>query len=151
MADNIQLLAFSLTTKKSVINYSTTVSPSITTIPITSSTSGTAIVADTSATGHYLMVDGPYVNAIPVTQGIDVLLPSGTQIRSSHTAQLIIPGLPLSATQCHVLPDLIAGSLLSIGLLCDHGCVAKFDATTVTIFHSNNIIITGFRCPLTKL
>ena len=97
------------------------------------------------------MLDGPYVNAIPITQGIDVLLPSGTQIRSSHTAQLIFSGLPLSATQCYVFPDLITGSLLSIGLLCNHGCVAKFDATTVAIFHYNNIIITGFCCPHTKL
>ena len=81
MADNTQLLDLSLTTKKSVIDYSTTVSPSNTTIPITPSTSETAIVADTGATRHYLMVEGPYINAIPVTQGIDVLLPSGTQIR----------------------------------------------------------------------
>ena len=109
------------------------------------------IIADTGATGHYLMVDGPYTNATPVSQGIDVLLPSGQKIRSSHTAEISLPGLPPTAIQCHIFPDLIARSLLSIGQLCDHGCEATFSATTVTILHDNIPIITGFRCPLTKL
>ena len=109
------------------------------------------IIADTGATGHYLMVDGPYTNAIPVSQGIDVLLPSGQKIRSSHTAELSLPGLPPTAIQCHIFPDLIAGSLLSIGQLCDHGCEATFSATTVTILHDIIPIIIGFCCPITKL
>ena len=97
------------------------------------------------------MVDGPYINAKPISQGIEVILPSGQSITSSHTAELLLPGLPLTAIQCHIFPDLIAGSLLSIGQLCDHGCNATFTATTVTITNNNIPIITGFRCPLTKL
>ena len=97
------------------------------------------------------MVDGPYTNATPVSQGIDVLLPSGQKIRSSHTAEISLPGLPPTAIQCHIFPDLIARSLLSIGQLCDHGCEATFSATTVTILNDNIPIITGFCCPLTKL
>jgi hypothetical protein len=41
--------------------------------------------------------------------------------------------------------------LLSTGLLCDHGCIATFDKTSVTIKLSNNIILTGFQDPQTNL
>ena len=105
------------------------------------------IITDTGAKGHYLMVDGPCTNATPVSLGIDVLLPSGQKIRSSHTAEISLPGLPPTAIQCHIFPNLIAGSLLSIGQLCDHGCEATFSATTVIILHDNIPIITGFCCP----
>lgn len=79
-------------------------------------------------------MSGPYIEARPSNPGLEVLLPSGATIRSTHIAcTLDLPSLPLAARQCHLFPDLASGSLLSIGQLCDHGCHTHFDATSVMI------------------
>jgi hypothetical protein len=79
-----------------------------------------------------------------------VQLPNKTKIQATHTCQLNIPGLPTTATQAHIFPQL-AHALLSIGLLCDHGCTAIFDQQTVNIHYANQIIMTGYRDPHTNL
>jgi hypothetical protein len=43
------------------------------------------------------------------------------------------------------------GSLISIGLLCDHGCTAVFESTRVTIKQQSGTILTGLRSPTTGL
>jgi hypothetical protein len=76
---------------------------------------------------------------------------NGAAMRSSHFAELIIPGLPPSARIVHVVPALTTKSLLSIGQLCDAGCSATFDATTATITYDNEIVLVGTRTDATKL
>jgi hypothetical protein len=66
------------------------------------------------------------INVKPATQPIAVQLPNGEHIWSSHTALLDIPALPLAARVAHIFPKLTSASLLSIGLLCDHGCTAVY-------------------------
>ena len=94
----------------------------------------------------------PHTNCLPAAPGISVLLPNGQSIISSHTATLNLhPSLPPSATLAHIFPDLLSGALLSIGLLCDHGCTANFNQNDVTITLANQSILQGFRSPITKL
>ena len=50
----------------------------------------------------------------------------------------------------NVFPDM-ASSLLSIGQLCDDGCIALFDKHQVAIIKDNAVILTGHRNPRTKL
>ena len=72
-------------------------------------------------------------------------------MKSSHTARLLLADLPAAACKAHLFPRLASGSLLSIGLLCDHGCIAEFTQAVVTIRLHGKIILTGTRTPGTKL
>jgi hypothetical protein len=110
-----------------------------------------AVILDTGCTSHFLTMSGPYVNAQPAYPGLDVQLPSGALMRSTHTAILDIPSLPLAARHCHLFPELTSGSLISIGQLCDHGCTAAFDATSVAITYANHPVLVGTRSPSTGL
>jgi hypothetical protein len=103
-------------------------------------------IADTAATGNYVTTDCPVTDMQPTTNGIDVTLPNGVNITSSHTALLQLPHeLPIGACKADIFPGLKSGSLVSIGQLCDHGCTATFTATQVQIFHQERLILTGHR------
>lgn len=92
------------------------------------------------------------VDVKPALQPIAVQLPNGSHIWSTHTATLNLPSLPLAARAAHIFPHMASASLLSIGLLCDHGCTAIYTNTQVQILDSKqNIILTGSRSPITKL
>ena len=111
------------------------------------------IIADTGATGHYASTDfimintslSPIINIKQTDNPISVQLPDNHHIKSTHTANLDIPSLPLEATEAHLFPDLGATSLLSIGKLCDAGCEAKFRATDCIITFMGDVILKGTR------
>ena len=109
------------------------------------------VIADTGATGHFITSSAPYHNKRVAQPGISVLLPDGSTLQSTHPASLHLPQLPANACQAHIFPHLASGSLISIGQLCNHGCKAVFDATTVTITHHNEIILQGIRSPISRL
>jgi hypothetical protein len=106
---------------------------------------------DTGATGHFFKVSNDLENVTATTSNnrIHVSLPDGTIIKSTHTGNLRIPGLPLSALQAHVFPHLAANSLLSIAQLCAHGCQAIFTDTAVTITLQDIVVLTGARSTAT--
>jgi hypothetical protein len=106
---------------------------------------------DTGATGHFFKVSSDLDNVTATTSNtsIQVSLPDGTIIKSTHTGNLRIPGLPLSARQAHVFPNLAANSLLSIAQLCAHGCQAIFTDTAVTITLQDIVVLTGARSTAT--
>jgi Reverse transcriptase (RNA-dependent DNA polymerase) len=72
-------------------------------------------------------------------------------MRSTHTAELDIPELPLAARRVHVVPALKTHSLLSVGQLCDAGCEAHFTSTNVTVTCDDKTVITGNRTSDSKL
>lgn len=112
------------------------------------------INADTGATGNFMSIDDMsyLVDVRRAEQPIAVQLPNGAHIWSTHTALLDIPSLPLPARTAHIFPDLTSSSLLSIGLLCDHGCTTTYTNTQVTIQdNTGKRILTGARSPITKL
>jgi hypothetical protein len=74
-------------------------------------------------------------------------MPNGSTITSSHTALLQLPGLPDTARRCHIFPQLASGSLLSIGLLCDHDCTVTFHKTHVDVYLVDTLLLTGHRSP----
>ena len=93
------------------------------------------IILDTGATHHFYNMPAPTTtaphlrNITPTSDGIEVLLPNSTKIKSTHQANINLPSLPTSATSVHLFPSLASGSLLSIGQLCDSGCSATFTKT----------------------
>jgi hypothetical protein len=90
----------------------TTSTPSITTLasPTTNPTSTTiqrmahyTAIADTAATGNYITTNCPLTDRNPTAQGVNVILPDGSSITSSHTAPLQLPSiLPIGARTAHI-------------------------------------------------
>jgi len=110
--------------------------------------------ADTGATGHFIAHhDLPgLVDVKPSIKPLGVTLPDGSVIRSTHTALLNIASLPTESRRCHIFPALDAtGSLLSIGKLCDSGCIAIYDKRSVTIHRDGIMILQGHRDPTSRL
>jgi hypothetical protein len=54
-------------------------------------------------------------------------------MESSHTAELNIPELNAAASKAHFFPGMANHSLLSVGQLCDEGCIVNFKHASVTI------------------
>jgi hypothetical protein len=85
--------------------------------------------------------------AKPTKNGVSVLLPDGGTMRATHTNKLTIPALPYAARQAHLFLALSSGALLYIGQLCNHGCQAVFNASTVNIIKNHKTILQGQRNP----
>jgi hypothetical protein len=76
---------------------------------------------------------------------IQVKLPDGSSIYSTHTCHINLPGLPEAATLAHIFPGLANHALISIGQLCDNQCEATFTNTHVTITRDNVKLFSGPR------
>ena len=106
-------------------------------------------IADTGCSGHY---DGTTFAGKPTTSPITVKLPNGGTMTSTHTCRLAIPSLPPEACTQHLFPEMKTTGLLSIGQLCDHGCMATFSQYRLVICNSaNDIILIGQRIPKGEL
>jgi hypothetical protein len=70
-------------------------------------------------------------------------MPNGAIFASTHTANLDLPSLPMTARQAHILHVLARHSLLSLGKMCESGCVITFIANKVAVKHSAATISTG--------
>ena len=79
------------------------------------------------------------------TNPMEVKLPNGDFIRSTHTATLDIPALPASAKEAHIFPHHFQHSLMSVGHLCDNGCDVHFSAAVVTVKRKGDVIFEGWR------
>ena len=106
----------------------------------------TTAIANTGTTGHFLLPTSMCGDIKPVTQGITVQMPNGSQITSTHTAQLnILQDLPASARHAHILPGLATHALISIAVLCDNKCKAIFEYDKITITKNDITILQGQR------
>ena len=108
-------------------------------------------IADTGTTGNYLPIDAPCINKKLTNNPISICMPNGHLLQSTHTA-LLNNKLPIEAREAHLFPGL-RKALISIGLLCDNGCIATFDEDKVTIINKKDgkIIMTGGRELLSRL
>ena len=95
--------------------------------------------------------DIPVKNLQPATDPITITIPDGNTMRSSHTRSLNIPDLPPEATHAHIVPELDAHSLISLGQLCDAGCTATIDKNTLDVSYNDKIVMTGHRNDTTNL
>jgi hypothetical protein len=97
-------------------------------------TDDTAIL-DSGCTSNFLSADAPCSDKQAAHITLNVNMPNGTTIQSSHTCNLLLTDLPHQARQAHILPGLVHNSLISVGKLCDNECRVTFtqDHVTVTI------------------
>ena len=99
--------------------------------------------ADTGASSNYLTKKDEYIlqDAKPIINGPIVKLPNDVQIQASKQGLLPLPPvLSDKARTAHVFKGLTNASLLSIGRLCDDGCVTVFDEHDLRIFKRENLI-----------
>ena len=76
---------------------------------------------------------------------IIVGLPNGPQLKSTNVAcELNLPQVPAQGSQAHLFPASMHIALMSICQLCDAGCQATFDQTSVSITNHGDTILTGY-------
>ncbi len=61
-------------------------------------------IADTGATSVFVQVGIPVVNMQPAKSPLTVNLPDGHQVKSTHTCNVVVPGLP-SLLVIHIVPN----------------------------------------------
>lgn len=104
-------------------------------------------IADSGSTAHFCTVTANVINKRLTSTPIGIANPNGTVMYSTHEAELDLPGLPLAARRVHIVPALTTDSLLSMGQLCDAGCIVTFDATGVQVRLNNVLLLSGTRTP----
>jgi hypothetical protein len=100
---------------------------------------------DSGCTAYFLISNAQCTNKSLATTPLEVCLPNGATIASTHTATLNMLSLPHAARQAHILPVLAHQSLLSVGQMCDSGCAVTFTATKVAVTNGGTVILTGQR------
>jgi hypothetical protein len=74
---------------------------------------------------------------------LNVNMPNGTSIKSSHTCDLLLTALPPQATKPHALPGFVHKLLISAGQLCDSGCDVTFKKEQVSVKKERKCMMLG--------
>ncbi len=97
--------------------------------------SNDAGIGGASATGTFLMPCTPVKTMKVATNLLEIQLPNGSTIYSTHTCNLDIDWLPEEATEAHIVPDLAHTSLISICQLCDNGCTVTYNKHACKVYY----------------
>ena len=76
---------------------------------------------------------------------VNVELPDSTIIKSTHEGELPIPSLPKEFRKADIFPDLQDTCLVSVGMLCDAGCEARFLKDQCVVTLKDEVIMIGAR------
>jgi len=85
------------------------------------------------------------INVRPTNNPMPVQCPNGSIMMSTQEAELDLPSLPAAARKIHLLPELTAGHLISVGQFTDAGCSAHFYHDRCEIFFRDNLVLYGHR------
>jgi hypothetical protein len=107
-------------------------------------------VANTGATSVFVMAGAPAKNICMATKPIQISLPNGKKIVSTHICDVDILGLPHKLIG-HIAPDMKMASLLSIRILCKAGCKVIFDDEKCQVNFKGNTILMGYKDPTSNL
>jgi hypothetical protein len=113
-------------------------------------TNDTAIL-DSGCTINFISAAAPCSDKQAAHIPLNVNMPNGTTIQSSHTCNLLPTDLPPQARQAHILPGLVHNSLILLGQLCDNGCSVTFTQDQVTVSKNEKCIMYGYRDPKSRL
>jgi hypothetical protein len=94
---------------------------------------------DSGCTSNFLSAAAPCSDKQAVLVPLNVNMPNGTKIQSSHTCYLLLTDLPPQARQAHILPGLVHNSLISVGQLCDSKYSVTFTKDQVTVSKNGKI------------
>jgi hypothetical protein len=107
-------------------------------------------VADTGAKSVFVMAGAPAKNIRLATESIQISLPDGKKIVSTHICDVVIPGLPHKLIG-HIVLDMKMASLLGIRILCKAGCKVSFDDEKCQVNYKGNTNLTGYKDPASNL
>jgi hypothetical protein len=107
-------------------------------------TNDTAIL-DSGCTRIFLSASAPCSDKQTAHVSLNVSMPNGTTIQSSHTCDLLLTDFPPQARKAHILPGLVHNSLISVGQLCDNGCSVTFTQEQVTVSKKGKCVMYGSR------
>jgi hypothetical protein len=68
---------------------------------------------DSGCTAHFMLANAKCTYKLLAATPLEVRLPNGATVASTHTAMLNLPALPHAARQAHILPGLAQHSLIS--------------------------------------
>ena len=88
------------------------------------------------------VTNAPADDMQPVEIWLNVKLPNGDKVTSSHTCNLKLD-LPKEAKQGHFVPGLTGESLISVVTLCNAGCEVKFTKVECTVLYRGRVILIG--------
>jgi hypothetical protein len=95
-------------------------------------------IVDSGCTYHFILVNAPCLNKVKSQNPLNVCLPNGATIESTHTSALDIPELNKSASISHVSTGMANHSLLSVGQLFNEGYTVTLRIDLVTIHEKIN-------------
>ena len=110
----------------------------------------THAIADTGATSIFIMENADVVNKKIADRPITINLPDGRRVMSTHTCDIIIPGLPTILVG-RVVPNLAVASLIGIRPLCKAGCTVTFDDDKCDVIYDGKVILRGLKDAATDL
>jgi hypothetical protein len=113
-------------------------------------TDDTAIL-DSGCTINILSAAAPCSDKQAAHVPLNVNMPNGTTVQSSHTCNLLLTDLSPQSRQAHILPGLVHKSLISVGQLCDNGCSFTFTQDKVTVSKDKKCVMYGSRDPKSRL
>jgi hypothetical protein len=96
------------------------------------------------------MLNAPCKNITKTSRPIPVHLPDKSTMSNTHEGCINVPQLLPEACKAYLFHDM-QSSLVSIGQLCDAGCITTFDKDTVNIRKDGAVILQGTRDPTTGL
>jgi hypothetical protein len=108
-------------------------------------------IADSGATSNFFTTDAPVINVAPATNPLQVRIPNGKFLASSHTCELDIPQLPIEARKGHIIPGMKGHSLVSIVQLCQAGCQVTIKRNELSVWHKDKLVLQGQKCNKTGL
>ena len=104
----------------------------------------THAIADTGATSIFIMDNADVINKTVATRPLTINLPDGRRVMSTHTCDIVIPGLP-TVIVGHVVPHLAVASLIGIRPLCKAGCTVTFDNDKCDVIYDGKVILRGLK------
>ena len=103
-------------------------------------------IANTGETKNYTRVNTPCSNNKQISNGSPVILPDSRMMQATHRELLNLnPLLTQADRTSNFFPHLQPGALISIGQLCDDGCIATFTNTHLSIVKDGLTVLKGNR------
>ena len=95
---------------------------------------------------NYIRVNTQCSNKQQISNGPQVILPDGSIMQAINRALLNLnPLLNQAVCTAHVSPHIQSGALISIGQLCDDGCIESFTATQLSVVKDGLTVLEGNR------
>jgi hypothetical protein len=107
-------------------------------------------IADTGAASVFVKEGVPVPNKQPATNPLTVILTDCHQVKSTHTCNVVVLGLPRPLAG-HIVPNLAIASLFSFHPLCNAGCIVLFHKDRVDVWYDGRLILVGLQNMSTDL